>query len=163
MKKKSVIFLACSALLVLSILAGSWYSASAAFITDKGIFYGRQGIFVPGGLSTDFIKLSRISPSRYRGAPVAFNRPLMNLEFINSSGSHVSIPFAMTYVIYTISKAEMKQWDKGELSLYYKDVTTQAWKKCFTFAVSGTMNGEGTTNLTCVAPQATVFGLGRTR
>jgi hypothetical protein len=145
----------------MGLVIGAWHSASAATVSDTNIAYGKQGIFIPGGFSTENVSLEKIGPREFRGRSVAFKRPLMNLEFRDNSGRKVSIPFAMTYVYYELSRSEAKQWDKGNLSIYYRDVTTGVWSKCNTVAVQGASGEEITTTLACVAPQATLFGLGR--
>ena len=162
MKKKPAIIIAVSALLLLAILAVAWGSASAAYVNDKSMVFGKQGIFVPAGLDRDNYSLTRISPSQYRGAVIDFKRPLMALE-IHSGGHQINVPYAMTYVFYTLGQSEVRQWNKGELSLYYKDLTTGIWTTCPTVAVASSANDTVTSTLACVAPQATLFGLGKHR
>lgn len=162
MKKKPATIIAVSALLLLAILAVAWGSASAAYVNDKSMVFGNQGIFVPAGLDQDNYSLTRISPSQYRGASIDFKRPLMDLE-IHSQGHQINIPYSMTYVFYSLHQSEVKQWDKGELSLYYKDLTTGIWTTCPTVAVASSANKQSTYTLACVAPQATLFGLGKRR
>ncbi len=145
---------------ILAVVAIYWHNASAAFVDEKSIFYGKQGIFIPGGYSKENVSLNKVSQNEPTGAAVKFNRPLLELEFRNNDGSKVNIPFAMTYVIYTLSRSEIKQWENGELSIYYRDISSHAWQSCPTTAVNGTLNGEASTSLFCVAPQATLFGLG---
>jgi hypothetical protein len=161
--RKPVVVMAVLAVVALAVLVGVWRSASAAYITSQSIVYGNQGIFIPGGFSSENVSLDRIAPREFRGATLVFKRPLLDLEFRNSGGGRVNIPFAMTYVFFVLSPGENRQFEKGQLGIYYKDLTTGFWRSCYTAAVASGTAEEPTTTLACVAPQATIFGLGKPR
>jgi hypothetical protein len=156
MSKKAAIFLTLSAL-ILVVLAGAWRSASAAVTTDNSIAFGKQGIFIPAGFSPENVSLKR----EFRGAPVVFKRPLLDLAYHSDAGSRVNTPFTMTYVWYTLSKSETKQWEAGNLSIYYKELISKAWRPCPTVAVNSGSEEGSTTTVSCVATQGTVYGLGK--
>lgn len=160
MSKKAAIFLTLSAL-VLAVLAGVWRSASAATITENSIAFGKQGIFIPAGFSPENVSLKRIHPREFRGTPVIFKRPLLDLAFHSNAGSRVNTPFTMTYVYYALSRGETKQWEAGNLSIYYKELISKTWRRCNTVPVSGGSGEGATTTLSCVATQGTIYGLGK--
>jgi hypothetical protein len=162
MNRKTAGIAVLSIFMVLGVVFVVWRSASAATISENHIAFGKQGIFVPGGFSPENVSLDRIHPREFRGRSVSFKRPLMDLAFRDNDGRQVSIPFAMTYIYYELSRSEKKQWDKGNLSIYYQDVTTGVWTKCNSVPVNSGSGEEVSTTLACVAPQATLFGLGRT-
>ncbi len=149
-------------LLILAAVAFSWHNASASYKNDKSVFFGKQGIFVPAGTSGLNFNLYKINPVEYPSAPVNFKRPMLDLEYRGANGK-LNIPPSMTYIIYTMTNAEMKDLEKGKLAIYYKDVLSGAWTICPTTTVAGTLNGQATTNLTCVAPYSTVYGLGKAK
>ena len=45
----------------------------------------------------------------------------------------------------------------GDLSIYYKELISQAWRRCPTVAV----NDGSISTLSCVATQGTIYGLGK--
>jgi len=162
MNKKTAIFLTLSAL-VLAVLAGAWHNASAVTITENSIAFGKQGIFIPAGFSPENVSLKRIHQREFSGAPVIFKRPLLDLAYHSNAGSRVNTPFVMTYVYFTLSKGETRQWEDGKLSIYYKELIIQAWRPFNTLAVNGGSGEDSTTTLSCVATQGTIYGLGKTR
>jgi hypothetical protein len=165
MSKRSNVFWIISVLLIAAAITITWHQASAKVITENSIAFGKQGIFIPGGLSPEIVSLDRLSPGEFRGGPIVFKRPLMVLGFKDSDGRRASIPFALTFVYYQLNQAEQRQWDKGTLNIYYRDVNSSSWNSCSTTPVTGPPDEEGKANITlsCPAPQATIFGLGSTR
>jgi hypothetical protein len=158
MKRLRGIHIAVAALLVVALLLGTWQSISAQFITNDTWAIGRQGIFVPGGFSQDNVELTRVHQSEVRGGPVIFKRPLLRLQYFNNEGSSLGIPFALTYVFYNLHGFEVRDWERGNLGIWYLDTTTSTWRSCNAFQTK-LQNGDA--RIACVAPQSTLFGLGK--
>ena len=160
MKRKTVFHIMTPVLLVLALVLGTWRSTAAAIITNDTHSIGRQGIFVPGGFSPDNIQLTRLSQNEFRGGPVVFTRPMLRVRYINNAGREVGFPFALTYVFYNLHGFEQREWEEGELGIWYRDNATNQWRSCNAFQ---TKLANGDARIACVATQGTVFGLGRAR
>jgi hypothetical protein len=108
------------------------------------------------------------------------------------SQSQVSttIPSTFTYVYFNLNQREARMWERGELSIYFKDRQNQDWQVCPAVMVTlnnNTQSGQGEQNaqgnqgsqvnqqgnnqdikgpvarVACAARQLTIYGLGSPR
>ncbi len=161
MSTKMRLFSVISILLALAVVVGTFSSATAAYITSTNYEIGRQGIYIPGGFDPNNVKLTTVSKGNVGYAPVKFSRSVLRLRYISSDGTTNNTPFIMTYVYFTLKPWERKEYDKGTAGIYYLDLTTNAWKQCPSFIITGKNLPNG--RVACLASQYTWFGFGYNR
>lgn len=155
--------LALAILLALAMVVGVFQSSlAAANITSNSYFLGNQGIYVPGGLDRDVIKLSRPRSTELAGAPVRFTHPTIKLHFKGESGQGIHFPWVLTYVIFNLNAKERRLWESGDLHIYYKDVRDNSWNICSSETFYPKINAPNG-RLACLAPQYSIYGVGTAR
>ena len=156
MRKKRILTIVVTLILALAVFAGTWQGSSAAFVTSNTYQIGNLGIYIPNGFNPDNVYIKRVSKSSVGGAPGKFSRALMELYFVSDSGSRNYTPYVLTYVYFNLNSIERHAWEKGNLGIYYKDVSTGNWKSCYTFYNPNILdNGR----VSCLASQYTTYGL----
>lgn len=179
MKKNSAVNMIVSVLLVLTVLAGSWQTASAAFIDANHYAEGRSGIYLPAGLSAENIRVQKQGQGQMGWTPLQANRSVF-IEANFEGNSDQTIPTSLTYVFFNLRRGELRAWQEGNLNIYYQDPNTGTWTSCNAFIV-GPARGQGQdqqgqqdqdqadndtedNRLACVAPAwNTVYVLGTPR
>jgi hypothetical protein len=161
MSTKMRLFSVISILLALAVVVGTFSSATAAYITSTNYEIGRQGIYIPGGFDPNHVKLTTVSAGNVGYAPVKFSRSVLRLRYISSDGTTNNTPFIMTYVYFTLKPWERKEYDKGTGGIYYLDLSTNTWKQCPSFIITGKNLPNG--RIACLASQYTLFGFGYNR
>jgi hypothetical protein len=183
MNKKNAISAFFTLAMMLALLVGTWQSAAAQDATPSApstsnaqtaIEFGRQGVFIPAGFSSNNVTVEKVERSDLSAfTPVKFIRPLLRLKFTTDAGSTNNTPFVLTNVFYNLVSFERAAWDRGELSIYYRDVNDSTWKKCNTFLVDDSpvatsedetpgVRGSSGGRVACAVPQFTLVGLGST-
>ncbi len=156
MRKKRLLTIAVTLMLVLVVFAGTWQGSSAAFITSNTYQIGNLGIYIPNGFNPDNIYIKKVSKSSFGGVPGKFSRALMELYFVSDSGSRNYTPYVLTYAYFNLNSIERHAWENGKLGIYYKDVNSGTWKSCYTFYNPNILdNGRAS----CLASQYTTYGL----
>jgi hypothetical protein len=150
MDKKRLFSGFASLILALVVLAGSFQSASAAFITDNAYVIGNQGFFVPAGFDSDLMFLERASMD---GSPVTFAQTPVRIV-LEGEGS---MPF--TYIFFELDPWEQRAYTNEDLHIYFRDNATGFWSTCNAFVVN---DHEDNFRIACVASQPTTYGIGTT-
>jgi hypothetical protein len=161
MSTKMRLFSVISILLALAVIVGTFSTATAAYITTTNYEIGRQGIYIPGGFDPNNVKLTTINAGNAGYAPVKFSRSVLRLRYISSTGNTIDTPFIMTYVYFTLKPWERKAYDNGTAGIYYLDLSTNSWKQCPSFIITGKNLPNG--RIACLATQYTLFGFGYNR
>lgn len=169
MTKQKAVTMVLSLILAVTVLAGAAGPAMAqTYMDDTTIEQGRQGVHLPGGFSSDVVHITRVPRGDAGWTPFRLVRDPIELHFTTAEGRNNNTPFVMTYVYFVVNNAQMRQYENGELNVYYLDVRDNTWRQCANTFIVADKNEDPENNrqggrIACLATQYTLFGLGSPR
>jgi hypothetical protein len=159
MKFNKLVLTGMVLLLAIALLAASNHGTTLSFGIKKGdtveFTNGRAGISFTKSQYNGQVQLTRVSESRRipgEDKPNFIQKPI-DLRLTDKSDVRITHILGSVYVLFLVRRAEVRAFDKGDLSIYFFDTWTQTWEKCDTFAVT---NGAGVSRLAC---RMRVFGM----
>lgn len=123
------------------------------------ISLGRAGISFTDSQYNGVVTLKRSDRGNAPGEDrPAFVQDTLDVRLYNQDDVRITHLVGAVYVYFKVKPASVRQWDNGELAVYYFDPWTQAWTECDTMAIRD--RGK-ITRLACRIRVFGLYGLGQ--
>lgn len=149
------IYTAIMLLLAISLISAGVASKTqrVKFGEDASFHSGRAGVVFSRSQYDGFVSLKRTGSHLPGENKPLFVEKALDVRLTDLNDERVTHVTGAVYVYFQVRRAQVKQFENGQLSIYFYDTWPQKWVRCDTFAV---YNGDGVTSLAC---RISVFGL----
>lgn len=137
-KFKTILTTALILLLALSISAAGTRTRGKhiKFGQTVDIHLGRAGVSFTDSQYNGTVTLKRSDKGNAPGEDgPKFIQDLLDVRLTNADDMRVTYVVGAVYVYFKVKPAEVRQWNNGQLAVYYFDPWTQAWTKCNTMEI----------------------------
>ena len=159
-RTRHILFTVIIVILAMSIIAASSgvKLRRVKFGQDADIAMGKAGIRFGGSQYTGTVQLKRVNVtnSLAKDTP-SFLAKWIDLRLTKDNDERVNQIVGAVYVYFKVRRAEARQFENGELTIYFFDTWTSTWEKCSTFAVR---DKNQVTRLGCRMRVFGLYGLG---
>lgn len=150
-----IIITALILLLTASLISagGSSRTLQVKFGEDASFHNGRAGVSFSRSQYDGHVTLKRTGSHLPGDNKPILEEKAIDIRLYDHNDERVTHVTGAVYVYFQVRRSQVKQFENGDLTIYFYDTWPKKWVPCYTFAV---YNGDGVTSLAC---RMRVFGL----
>ena len=160
MTLKKSILTAVVLILAISLIAASLHATYPLSKGENATFYsGRAGVsFVKSQFSGSVSVVRKDSSKNLVEDEPEFIQRHLDVRVKDRQGNRITHVLGSVYVYFMVRDKDLRDWDTGNLAIYFYDTWKGEWTECSTFLVSRGSSGQ---SLACRIRVFGLYGLGK--